>query len=235
MCPSFRRNNWLPSVGLNTNRTVQLVPLFVDLNHQPFSVCSRTHRRERPGLGRIGALLGYVFQTPHGLVPRRVPVLKYSSMSTDPNDPLTVIEQAFARIAECPGFCGAVLATSDGLVLACTGTLQGDVAAACMAASFHSMCDQLSKQCANVRHRRSCCGATIGSGTKSVCPHPISFLRCLSNTNIQARSAWQFATNLMFFRWHCCICKKPDSDTHLSIFRDVLISLTRFRTISIVI
>ena len=51
-------------------------------------------------------------------------------MSTDPNDPLTVIEQAFARIAECPGFCGAVLATSDGLVLACTGTLQGDVAAA---------------------------------------------------------------------------------------------------------
>ena len=24
----------------NTNRTVQLVPLFVDLNHQPFSVCS---------------------------------------------------------------------------------------------------------------------------------------------------------------------------------------------------
>lgn len=84
-------------------------------------------------MGRIGALLGYVFQTPHGLVPRRVPVLKYSSMSTDPNDPLTVIEQAFARIAECPGFCGAVLATSDGLVLACTGTLQGDVAAACAA------------------------------------------------------------------------------------------------------
>ena len=54
-------------------------------------------------------------------------------MNTDQNDPLTAIEQAFARIAECPGFCGAVLATSDGLVLACTGTLQGDVSAACAA------------------------------------------------------------------------------------------------------
>lgn len=54
-------------------------------------------------------------------------------MTEDLLDPLTVIEQAFARIAQCPGFSGAVLATADGLVLTSKGTLQGDMAAACAA------------------------------------------------------------------------------------------------------
>ena len=43
------------------------------------------------------------------------------------------IETALSRMAECPGFAGAVLATADGLVLATHGSLQGDAVAACAA------------------------------------------------------------------------------------------------------
>lgn len=50
-----------------------------------------------------------------------------------PSDPADAIEQALARLAQCPGFDGVVLATADGLVLACRGSLNGDAAAACAA------------------------------------------------------------------------------------------------------
>lgn len=49
------------------------------------------------------------------------------------HDPAVAIEQALARLAGCPGFDGVVLATADGLVLACAGSLNGDAAAACAA------------------------------------------------------------------------------------------------------
>lgn len=50
-----------------------------------------------------------------------------------PPDPADAIEQALVRLAQCPGFDGAVLATADGLVLACKGSFNGDTAAACAA------------------------------------------------------------------------------------------------------
>lgn len=54
-------------------------------------------------------------------------------MMAPQSDSLQEIDQALARMAECPGFLGVVLATADGLVLASRGTLQGDTAAACAA------------------------------------------------------------------------------------------------------
>ena len=44
------------------------------------------------------------------------------------------IELALARMIGCPDLEGVVVATSDGLVLACAGSLNGDAAAACAAA-----------------------------------------------------------------------------------------------------
>lgn len=49
------------------------------------------------------------------------------------SSPLRDIEQALARMGECPGFAGVVIASADGLVLACSGDLVGDAAAACAA------------------------------------------------------------------------------------------------------
>lgn len=54
-------------------------------------------------------------------------------MSASTPDSLQRIEAALKRMAESPGFEGAVLATADGLVLATHGRLQGDAVAACAA------------------------------------------------------------------------------------------------------
>lgn len=54
-------------------------------------------------------------------------------MNSSSEYPLSKITAALARIAQCPDFYGAVLATADGLVLASAGGLQGDAAAACAA------------------------------------------------------------------------------------------------------
>lgn len=43
------------------------------------------------------------------------------------------IQEILEQINECPGNAGAVLATADGLLMACSGSLHGDVAAAVVA------------------------------------------------------------------------------------------------------
>ena len=54
-------------------------------------------------------------------------------MNSSSEYPLSKITAALARVAQCPDFYGAVLATADGLVLSSAGELQGDAAAACAA------------------------------------------------------------------------------------------------------